>query len=52
MNDPSSKIAKAKKNERNYALLGELGTKPRTTYLAKVTNPNHDLAPKGGEAKG
>ena len=60
MNDPSSKIAKAKKNNRNYGLLAELGTNPRTTYLAKITNPHHDLAPKGaepahgahGEAKG
>jgi molybdopterin-containing oxidoreductase family iron-sulfur binding subunit len=57
MNDPNSKIAKVKKSERNYGLLTELGTHPRTTYLAKVTNPNHDLAPKGsalpahGEAK-
>ena len=58
LNDPNSKIARAKKSERNYGLLTDLGTNPRTTYLAKVTNPNHDLAPKGvakpthGEAKG
>ena len=58
MNDPASKIAKAKKSERNYGLLTDLGTNPRTTYLAKVTNPNRDLAPKSemkpahGEAKG
>ena len=57
MNDANSKIAKVKKSERNYGLLTDLGTKPRTTYLAKVSNPNHDLAPHGsavpahGEAK-
>ena len=56
MNDPNSKIAQAKKSARNYGLLTDLGTKPRTTYLAKVTNPHQDLAPKAapaahGEAK-
>jgi len=45
MNDPNSKIAKVKKNERDYGLLAELGTKPRTTYLARISNPNHELAP-------
>jgi molybdopterin-containing oxidoreductase family iron-sulfur binding subunit len=43
INDPDSRVSQLKSGPRNYALLAELGTKPRTTYLAAVRNPNPEL---------
>ncbi len=40
MNDKSSKIAQMKADPREYGLLAELNTKPRTSYLAKLRNPH------------
>jgi molybdopterin-containing oxidoreductase family iron-sulfur binding subunit len=42
-NDPSSRVSKLKQNERNYSLLGELNTRPRTTYLSQLKNPNPEI---------
>ena len=35
-NDARSDVARARGSLRHYAMLAELGTKPRTTYLARI----------------
>lgn len=57
MNDKNSKVSKMKADRRDYNLLNELNTQPRTTYLAGLKNQNKEMpdyvAPKkkDGESK-
>jgi len=44
INDKNSRVAKLKAEERNYGILTELGTRPRTSYLAKIKNPNPEIS--------
>jgi len=41
--DKKSRVAQLKNEPRNYAMLGDLGVRPRTTYLAKVRNVNPEI---------
>lgn len=44
LNQPESRVSKRKQNPRDYGLLADIGTRPRTTYLAKLSNPSPALA--------
>ena len=43
LNDPQSRVAKLQAEQRNYAILADLNTRPRTTYLGAVRNVNPEL---------
>jgi molybdopterin-containing oxidoreductase family iron-sulfur binding subunit len=43
INDPASRVRALKEDARNYGVLAELNTRPRTTYLAKITNKNPEI---------
>ena len=44
INDPESAVSKLKKQHRNYTMLDELNIKPRTSFLARMRNPNPEVA--------
>ena len=43
LNDQNSRVYKIKKSDRDYSLLGELNTRPRTTYQSQLKNPNPEI---------
>jgi molybdopterin-containing oxidoreductase family iron-sulfur binding subunit len=46
INDPHSRVARRRSDPRHYGILEDLNTRPRTTYLASVRNPNPEM-PRG-----
>ncbi len=42
--DPASRVSESRRNERLYQVLNDLGTLPRTRYLARIANPNPEIA--------
>jgi molybdopterin-containing oxidoreductase family iron-sulfur binding subunit len=47
LNDSGSRVSRLQAQARNYGLLEDLNTRPRTTYLAALRNPNPELEPAG-----
>jgi Fe-S-cluster-containing dehydrogenase component len=47
LNDPESQVTKWAGVNRNYKLLAEIGTRPRTSFLARIRNPNPKLKGNG-----
>jgi molybdopterin-containing oxidoreductase family iron-sulfur binding subunit len=48
INDPDSRVARLKAEPRAYGVLAELNTRPRTSYLSSVRNPNPELPRAAG----
>jgi molybdopterin-containing oxidoreductase family iron-sulfur binding subunit len=46
-NDPQAQVNAKREEKQHYALLGHLGTRPRTTYLARLRNPNPAFGESG-----
>ena len=44
VNDPNSEVSRHKAQRRSYGILEQLNTRPRTTYLACLKNPNPEIA--------
>ena len=43
INDKKSQVSKLKAQSRDYVLLADLNTRPRTSYLARIRNPNPEI---------
>ena len=42
-NDPNSHVSKLRAEQRTYQVIADINTRPRTTYVAEVLNPNQEL---------
>jgi MoCo/4Fe-4S cofactor protein with predicted Tat translocation signal len=52
LGSPAWEVSRWKASPLNYGMLDDLNTRPRTTYLARITNPNPQLAPAAPTANG
>ena len=52
INDNDSRVTKLRADERTYQVLADINTRPRTTYVAGVINPNSELEETPVERKG
>jgi molybdopterin-containing oxidoreductase family iron-sulfur binding subunit len=43
INDKNSKVSKLRAQQRSYQVIADINTRPRTTYVAEVLNPNQEL---------
>jgi molybdopterin-containing oxidoreductase family iron-sulfur binding subunit len=43
INDPNALVTRRRNRDRSYALLSEIGTRPRTRFLGKIRNPNPEM---------
>ncbi|HEX9017364.1 MAG TPA: hypothetical protein VF960_15335, partial [Chloroflexota bacterium] len=48
INDKTSRVRQWKEEPRGYGLLAELNTRPRTSYLARLKNPNPEIHDEKG----
>jgi molybdopterin-containing oxidoreductase family iron-sulfur binding subunit len=48
INDPGSQVSRVKAQPRNYGVLSDINTRPRTTYIANVVNPNLEIGDRTG----
>ncbi len=50
MNDPDSAVSRLRREPHLFSMLEELNTRPRTTYLARIENPNPELSAEAHDA--
>jgi molybdopterin-containing oxidoreductase family iron-sulfur binding subunit len=52
LNNKDAEVSRWRREPHDYLLLSELNTRPRTSYLARIKNPNPEIVAAGGPAAG